>query len=454
MIKLKSTNSFIYAISIIAISVSLKNDYEGGDINLARLSYLGNSPIDLWGGFSGFFYGNIPNTFLAWGSWLIVFQAICTTAGLIFISRYLQLDNRLQQFTFITLSYFVISFSVLLNRDSTMTSLYIFGFGSILVSYRIEKLTNKTLFVVGTLAIILSIAFRPWLFFATLIPFLIIRKYNIRTLLLLIVLACLPIGFEKLTYTITEYKKVHPEIQVFIADLSTMTCLSNDNKVREQGNLILNRISRTNYEVKEICADFRLSNWGSVGSWALSQSELNDIKLKEEEQAYSKITISSNLSNTSYRKIREDWARFILNNPKTYLEAKSIQINQVLISGDTFGLRISNTNNFKDQITGIFFLFYDLSISLHLLSPIFTLFFGTCVLVILFSRLPIYLILRDRNVITAYSCIAAWTILTTVAYIGDNGRYTYLSTFIFYFLIFKSYKEINRNHVLSKSLSS
>lgn len=454
MIKLKSTNSFIYAISIIAISVSLKNNYEGGDINLARLSYLGNSPIDLWGGFSGFFYGNIPNAFLAWGSWLIVFQAICTTAGLIFISRYLQLDNRLQQFTFITLSYFVISFSVLLNRDSTMTSLYIFGFGSILISYRVETLTSKALFVVGTLAIIFSIAFRPWLFFATLIPFLIIRKYNIRIIPLLMVLACLPIGFEKLTYTITEYKEVHPEIQVFIADLSTMTCLSNDNKVREQGNLILNRISQTNYEVKEICADFRLSNWGSVGSWALSQSELNDINLKEEEQAYSKITISSNLSNTSYRKIREDWARFILNNPKTYLEAKSIQINQVLISGDTFGLRISSTNNFKDQITGLFFLFYDLSISLHLLSPIFTLFFGTCVLVILFSRLPIYLILRDRNVITAYSCIAAWTILTTVAYIGDNGRYTYLSTFIFYFLIFKSYKEINRNHVSSKSLSS
>ena len=454
MIKLKSTNSFIYAISIIAISVSLKNNYEGGDINLARLSYLGNSPIDLWGGFSGFFYGNIPNIFLTWGTWLIVIQVICTTAGLIFISRYLQLDNRLQQFTFITLSYFVILFSALLTRDSTMTSLYIFGFGLILISYRREKLTNKTLFIVGNLAIILSIALRPWLFFATLIPFLIIRKFNTRMIPLLVVLACLPVGFEKLTYTITEYKEVHPEIQVFIADLSTMTCLSNDNKVREKGNLILNRISGTNYEVKEVCADFRLSNWGSIGSWALSQSELNDINLKEEEQAYSKITISSNLSNNAYRKIREDWARFILENPKTYLEAKSIQANQVLLSGDTFGLRITSANNFKDQITGLFFLFYDLSISLHLLSPIFTLFFGTSVLVILFSRLPIYLVLRDRNVITAYSCIAAWTILTTVAYIGDNGRYTYLSTFIFYFLIFKSYKEINRNHVLSKSLSS
>jgi hypothetical protein len=270
----------------------------------------------------------------------------------------------------------------------------------------------------------------------------------------LIVLALLPIGLEKLTYTITEYKEVHPELQVIIADLSTMTCLSNDNKVREKGNVILNRISGTKFEVKDICADFRLSSWGSIGSWALSQSELNDINLKIEQQKYSKITISSNLSNTSYLEIREDWARFILGNPKAYLEAKSIQANQVLLSGDTFGLRIFNANNFKDQIAGFFFLLYDLSISLHLLSPIVTLIFGTLVLVIVFSKLPIYLLLRNRNIVAAYSFIGAWIILTTVAYIGDNGRYTYLSSFIFYFLIFKSYMEINKKQGLSKSLST
>ena len=454
IMKLKSIDSAIYVISIIAVSLSLKNNYEGGDINLARLSYLGDSPIDLWGGFSGLFYGNIPNTFLTWGSWLLLFQVCSTTAGLILTCRYLQLENKFQKITFVTLSYFAISFSVLLTRDSTMASMYILGFGLILVSSKMENFTSKLLFSVGTAAIILSIAFRPWLFFATLLPFLIIRKSNIRIIPLLIVLALLPIGLEKLTYTITEYKEVHPELQVIIADLSTMTCLSNDNKVREKGNVLLNRISGTEFEVQDVCADFRLSNWGSIGSWALSQSELNDINLKIEQQKYSKITISSNLSNTSYLEIREDWVRFILGNPKAYLEAKSIQANQVLLSGDTFGLRISNANNFKDQIAGLFFLLHDVSISLHLLSPIVTLIFGTFVLVIVFSKLPIYLLLRNRNIIAAYMFVGAWIILTTVAYIGDNGRYTYLSSFMFYFLIFKSYMEINKKQGLSKSLST
>jgi hypothetical protein len=442
--KLKSIDLSIYTIAIIALILSLKNNYEGGDINLARLSYLGDNPIDLWGGFSGLFYGNIPNTFLVWGSWLLLFQVTSTTAGLILISRYLQLENKFQKITFIILSYLVISFSVLLTRDSTMASMYIFGFGSILAGYKLENFTSKLFFTLGTAAIVLSIAFRPWLFFATVLPFLIIRKTNIKIIPFLIILALLPISLEKLTYSITEYKKVHPELQVIIADLSSMTCFSNDNKVREKGNVLLNRISGTKFEVKDICADFRLSNWGSIGSWALSQSELNDIHLNSESQNYSKIIISSNLSNTSYIEIREDWARFILRNPKAYLEAKSIQSNQVLLSGDTFGLRISNANNFRDQIAGLFFLVYDLSISLHLLSPIVTLIFGTFVLVIVFSKLPMYLLLRNRNIIVAYSFVWAWIILTTVAYIGDNGRYTYLSSFIFYFLIFKGYMEIYR----------
>jgi hypothetical protein len=452
--KLKLADSPIYIIAIFAMIFSLKDNYEGGDINLARLSYLGANSIDLWGGFSGLFYGNIPNTFLLWGSWLLLFQVGTTTAGLLLISRYLQLEKKSQKITFIILSYFVISFSVLLTRDSTMASMYIFGFGSILASYKMENFKSKFLFIIGTAAIILSIAFRPWLFFATLLPFLIIRRTKKRIIPVLIVLALLPIGVEKLTYTITEYKEVHPELQVIIADLSSMTCLSNDNKIREKGNALLNQISGTKFEVKDICADFRLSNWGSIGSWALSKSELNDINLKIDQQKYSKITISSNLSNTSYLKIRDDWARFILGNPKAYLEAKSIQANQVLLSGDTFGLRIFSANNFKDQLTGFFFLFYDLSISLHLLSPIFTLIIGTLVLVIVFSKLPIYLLLQNRNIIAAYSFVAAWIILTTFAYIGDNGRYTYLSSFIFYFLIFKSYVEIYGKQGLLKGLST
>jgi hypothetical protein len=57
---------------------------EGGDIAAARKSYLSFSPIDIWGGFSGIFYGNIPDGLFNWGINLLLFQLICTIVGLFF----------------------------------------------------------------------------------------------------------------------------------------------------------------------------------------------------------------------------------------------------------------------------------------------------------------------------------------------------------------------------------
>ena len=108
LIKSRYTPLFIICLSAASTIFSWDGSYEGGDIAGARRSFLGQNPIDLWGGFSGFFYGNIPNFILPWGLWLLFLQMICAVTGLILISKHIGLSNKTQHLLFFILSYLIL----------------------------------------------------------------------------------------------------------------------------------------------------------------------------------------------------------------------------------------------------------------------------------------------------------------------------------------------------------
>lgn len=54
-IKSRYTSLFVIFLSITSTILSWDGRYEGGDIAGARRSFRGPNPIDLWGGFNGFF---------------------------------------------------------------------------------------------------------------------------------------------------------------------------------------------------------------------------------------------------------------------------------------------------------------------------------------------------------------------------------------------------------------
>ena len=130
--------------------------------------------------------------------------------------------------------------------------------------------------------------------------------------------------------------------------------------------------------------------------------------------------------------------------PKDYLQIKSIQANQLMISGDTFGLRILNAVTFKDYISGLFFIPFDTVISLHLLSPVLTFLFGFIIVILSFSRITINQLIKTREVVFSFLFLSCWMLITTIAYIGDNGRYTYLSSFVFYIFLFLGISRITK----------
>jgi hypothetical protein len=440
--KSRYTSLSIILLSITSAFLSWDGSYEGGDIAGARRSFRGQTPIDLWGGFSGFFYGNIPNFIIPWGLWLLILQTTCVATGLILISKHVRLINTKQYLLFLILSYLVLSFSGYLTRDSTMASFYILGCGLIFFSDKLEKNSNKIMFFSGTTFILLAIAFRPWLFFAALLPAIFLRKFNFKILAFAIVLIVSPLCIDRLTYLTTDYKKVHPELQVIISDISSMTCLSSNDEVRRNGTELLNRFSKTFYSNGEICGDFRINTWQSVGSWTLNPSEIGLEAFKDASSRYSKILISSDMSAKFYNEIRNSWLNFIVKYPKDYLQAKLIHANQVMISGDTFGLRFFNANNSKNYIAGLYFIPFDTVISLHLLSPALTLLIGFVIIIIRFYKMTIDKLINAPDIVYSVLFLFCWVLTTSIAYIGDNGRYTYLSSFVFYMFLFLGINKI------------
>lgn len=434
--KPRLTDLFIIVLSVISVIFSWDGSYEGGDIAGARRSYLSQNPIDLWGGFNGFFYGNIPNFIFPWGLWLLILQMICATTGLILISKHIEITNKTRHVMFFALSYLVLSFSGYLTRDSTMTAFYILGCGLILLSNNLSKTSKKVIFFTGTSLIVLAVAFRPWLFFATLLPAIFLRRINFKNLAFMIILMISPLCIERFTYLATDYKEVHPQLQVIISDVASMTCLSNNDEIRQNGTELLNRFSDTTYVDNEICGDFRLNTWQSVGSWSLNLSEITLEAFNDAISRQSKIQISSDMKAEKYNEIQSSWLSFITKFPKDYLQIKSIQANQLMMSGDTFGLRILNAVTFKDYISGLFFIPFDTVISLHLLSPALTFLFGFIIVILSFSRITINQLIKTREVVFSFLFLSCWMLITTIAYIGDNGRYTYLASFVFYVFLF------------------
>jgi hypothetical protein len=142
-----------------------------------------------------------------------------------------------------------------------------------------------------------------------------------------------------------------------------------------------------------------------------------------------------------YAGIKNSWLNFITKNPKDYLQTKLIQANQIMISGDTFGLRILNANSSKNYVAGLYFIPFDTIISLHLLSPVLTLVIGF-IIILRLSKITIETLIKTKEIVYSFLFLFCWVLTTSIAYIGDNGRYTYLSSFIFYIFLFLGISKI------------
>jgi hypothetical protein len=448
---LRSKNFETYLIFFLGVLISLaswKGDFEGGDIAAARRSFLSKSPIDIWGAFSGFFYGHLPTYFFSWGIYLLMIHMIFASIGLIMIRRTFLKDlNRYSYKAFIFISYLILNFVSYLTRDSTMLTFFLFGLG--LWFYGRENVNQKQVSVLrlwGYFFLLIACTFRPWISIA--FAFLILgiksnlgtKKIASQIIPILLIFMVTPFLLNNVGYFNTQLRHVHPELQVIAMDAGSLACLSNDMIDRNKGLQILNSLSSENRNISQVCGKYSPNTWESVAYWQLDSNELLALGIKNEVNNPNNLLtpLITNLKNKDYFTIRNRWINTIIHSPKSYLQIKMFQFEEVITAGDTFGFRISNYLITKDPINilkGIVLLPYDFVISIHLISPFFASIIGIFFLFRLFRNRVLKDLLVRLDVVSLFGFLYLWSTTTTIAFIGDNGRYVYASSLLFMLIL-------------------
>lgn len=449
---LKKNDRFELAIlSLFSIFISWSSwtgNYEGGDIAAARKSYLGSSPIDIWGGFSGFFYGNLPSNPFNWGINLLVIHMICTVTGLVLIRKeFYKEKSKITTAIYLSLSFIILSFVSFLTRDSTILSFLIVGAGLLIKSFGTAKGRFRTLYVVsGILLLVAACAFRPWISISVALLVLALLKILnanltiIRKLLLFSIVTISPLVFESLTYLDSDIRRVHPELQVIAMDAASFACYSNDDMTQSKGIGILNEINGLNVDRNQVCANYHPNTWQSIAYWKLSKEDSLGLGKKNDVELIQtvKIAIPTDMLKVNYDNTREQWLKTIASEPKSYIQIKLSQLTQVMVAGDTIGLRYTSLTNeslFPSIVKAIFLSPYDLIISIHLISPLTTFLLGFIFVIFSLREFQVIEVFRRIDLAYLFLLPLSWCAITAVAFIGDNGRYVYASCLLFLVLL-------------------
>jgi hypothetical protein len=448
-----SSNLILIAIASFAFVLGWQGDFEGGDIAASRRSFIGESPIDIWGSFSGFFYGSIPNRPISWGLYLYIFQIFSALFALTRLRKSETFEHsRLARISFYTFSYVFLCFSTTLTRDSTMACCIFLGLSVIpqtTKSQNIEIIQK----ILATILIAIGISFRPWLVLISVLIFIFLVNINDKKRLFSILILAslsLPIIFNLSVYSFTNLKKVHPEMQVMIMDAGSLACLSSYDLSRKNATKFLNDINGNNYSNYEICSNYRLNTWTALGTFKPSLRELNLRSQPETNYTDNRtplIFISTNMSQKKYEQIRNSWVKLLADNYKDYTRIKFLELNQLLLLGDSSQLRVLsifkhlNSISLKSLATAIFFIPWDLLIYCHLLAPLLIIFIFSFSIILFMKDRTIKDILCNKKIIFSYSFMITYLIFSTFAYIGDTGRYMYLPSLIFWYYITISFKD-------------
>ena len=450
--KLLLLNSIQNIIVIISFSILIYKwpNTTGEDIQNARINYLSNFRNDFWGPVCSFIYGNFPDILFGWQTNLFLVQLLLSTFFILKIYvMWFPIPLKNVSIFYLTFSYFSLNFATTMTRDGLMFTLLLVAiYYSIKINlYEKYHVLNSSISIVF---FILAFSIRPWMAVSCLFLiryfFLINRsrsdvKFIRRFVGVFLVgsfFALTPYLLNVAIFNSLNFTRSYPEQQVILMDLSSTYCWSTNRETVLKAKSTLIYFYENNELPLDFCSQFRPNTW---------------IWLSKDPNPFGTLTSTTKLktidvsSDANFEEIRFNWLKIIWTDPSTYLQIKLMQSSQLFIGGESFALSIfhqdtrdlsffSNSKLFI-YICDVLRLPWDLAISLHGLSY--------CILFIFF----VYLIFSSfqityfRNSVISAKLLtiiffsAAWFILTTIAFIGDNGRYLYTGTILTYLLLTK-----------------
>ncbi|CAN2169726.1 hypothetical protein MCEMRE254_00023 [Candidatus Nanopelagicaceae bacterium] len=424
-----------YGLALLLLSTNWTTDFSGGDIAAARKSYLSEYPIDIWGGFSGIFYSSIPELLIGWGRYLLILQLTLSVFSV--NSIYSQISDKLnksQKGLYLILSASALFFATYLTRDSTSFAFILFA---IAILSRSTKKFKKTNIVIGFFSLVVGFSFRPWLsIVGVIILFLTLKKFMRKSvyMAITIIFVVAPLIVDQSAYLANDkLVKVHPELQVIIMDASSFACLGLDEQTRKSGEEVLNQFEKGETKSStSLCKNFRMNTWQSAGFWKLTKAEKASLDIAPSPISEYKVQASTSLSDSRIEAIRNAWLKMIQNNPKEYVELKMLQATQLMLGADSAELNLSKSNNLISDLRKLINLPFNILLATHGLSII------ACLVILLLVGLKsthLETRLEFIKFIGIVSIPLCWLGISAIAFIGDNGRYTYSATFIAFYLL-------------------
>jgi hypothetical protein len=393
---------------------------DGEDIVNARKNLSSAESIDFWGGMSSLVYGYMPNIFFDWRTLLVGFQLIAVYTGLKMLDA--QLDSKLKKWLFVPLCYLVFVFGAQTTRDGLLFSLVILAIG--FMSKALQK--SQHLYMnLGILCLIVGSTLRPWmaLGFSPFLAFYLLRSGRAKAKVGLAIfgLVISPIALDQSIVKFLELKPSYPQQQVMIMDLASSYCSSNNASTSTRSLIALSRFTSDKSFGEKVCNLYRTDTWVSLTKSIYPSSSHID---------NSDFWLISPNDEESYSFVEAIWLQNIVSDPITYMQNKLNFMSKLIVGSDTRGFRFFAEVEVLKKLQGLYFFIYDLVVTFHLMS------LGALFLMILLLMYFRKLSLNSRDfqitteMIVCLLGASIWLFLSSIAYIGSNGRYTYTITLL------------------------
>lgn len=413
-----------------------KGGFEGGQREISTLS-LRN---DNWGFLTPFYFGGFPDLNGYWRITLVTIQITGLWLGIYLLVRDLDFSRTYRKLLF--LIFIVVSsvFGSQLWRDSTLFCYVILGLGLIKLGLTWDKRINFVIITLGIVVLTFGLMFKPIysVLFVIFIIILIIEKFEAKqifgmALLIALILPITPYVIDKNLSMKFNLQEVYPEQQPMIYDMAALYCWGNTDKSREEASRALRIVLAPTAKLSSVCSFQILTSWDSLHTnrpeWDISAPVIRIVNDDD------KLNHFKNL-----------WFKTILFNFRDYVMAKKPFLAEVLTMANSFvrtefsGFNafpsLSKMNSLSWEILYYFAVIFD---KLRILTVGFALsfFIGYFYFKALKRKNPIRLhLLGMISEILLFLNLILLSVIGTVAYVANNGRYvlpTILTTWLFFF---------------------
>jgi hypothetical protein len=379
----------------------------GEDIGNARKNMQSQSPTDFWGGVSSIIYGHFPSFgFLNWETSLIASQIAIAALSLSVLMRGSGSRTSKKLLWHVFLTYISLLFCSQGTRDGLQFTLLLAGF-----TFGIQPILIKKPIIRKSICLTLiaaGISLRPWLGLA-LVP---LMKLALIGFLVVII----PIVFEFGATKAQNLKASYPQQQVMIMDTAATYCWGINASSADRALEALKLFTSDPNIGETICQFFRADTWLSLTKSSLPSNANLDTDFWIIEAG----------DGEKYQKLQSVWIENIFKDPVTYLQNKTFFFTKLVIASEMRNIHLLNSNSWFGFLQNLYIAIYDVVLATHLMSLL-----GLWVGVYVFSQIKKN---QRQSKVAGLSSLMAfsilWGTLSSIAYIGSNGRYTYTATLL------------------------